>query len=332
MTYRPHLALAGAVALIALWALTLGGQTSGSPEMGLWEVLRALGSDQTDRATLIVQTVRLPRVLAGLLTGAALATAGSMLQAVTRNPLADPGLLGVNAGAAFAVVLLVSLGFGGGRGSYALAAAGGAGMAVVVVHILGSAGKRGASPLRLMLAGVVTGSFLAALTGALLIASAGTIEAVRFWTAGSLSGLRAAELKAALPWLGAGLGAAVLSRRQIGVLAMGEDLARGLGLDLRLWWAASVVMVGLLAGAAVSLAGPLGFVGLIVPHMVRLLTGAGYGASLPLVMLGGAGAVVLADSLPRALTGRDIPVGIALALVGAPVFVWLARGRAGATA
>lgn len=318
------LLLAGVTGLLVLWALTVG-----SDAMPLSRVLAALEPGAQGRDALVIQTVRLPRVLAGLAVGAALATAGSIMQAVTRNPLADTGLLGINAGAAFAVVLMLSFSMIGGRGGFAWIAFLGAALASALVHSLGSAGRRGATPLRLTLAGIVIGSFLMSLTSALLIFDGSTFEAIRIWTAGSLSGVRGQELGAAFPWIAAGLAAALLARRQISVLAMGDQVARGLGLHLRLWWSLTIILVALLAGSAVSLAGPVGFVGLMVPHAVRLLGQPGYGAGLPFVMIGGAGLVVLADALPRAAFGVDVPVGIALAAVGAPVLIWLARGRAG---
>lgn len=317
-------ALAVLVLLVSLWALTVG-----SSDLALSQVLLSLWQGGDAREDLVIRTVRLPRVLAGLAVGAALAAAGTMMQAVTRNPLADPGLLGVNAGAAFAVVVALALGWAGGRDAYVVAAFVGAAAAVALVHALGSAGRRGGTPLRITLAGVVVGSFLVSLTSAILIFDAGTLDAVRMWTVGALAGLRMQDVVAVAPAIAAGLLAALLTRRQVAVLAMGAEIAGGLGLNLKLWWRLSVAMVAALAGGAVALAGPVGFVGLVVPHAIRLTSRAGYEARLPLAMLAGAGLVVLADALPRAIWGRDVPVGVALALIGAPVFIWLAQGRTG---
>lgn len=316
------LALACAVGLVALWALTVG-----SSDLSFSRVLSAIWQGGEAREDLVVLTVRLPRVLAALAVGAALAAAGAMLQAVTRNPLADPGILGVNAGAAFAVVMLLALGQAGGRGSYVWAAFLGAAATVALVHALGMAGRRGGTPLRITLAGVVVGSFLISVTSAVLIFDAGTLDAVRIWTIGALTGIRMQDVQSILPWIGLGLIAALLTRRQVELLSMGEDVASGLGLNLTLWWRLTVVMVAMLAGGAVALAGPVGFVGLVVPHAVALIGRAGYGPRLPFVMLAGAGLLVLADTLPRAVWARDIPVGVALAIIGAPVFIWLAQGK-----
>ncbi len=311
-----------AVGLAALWALTVG-----AAGLSLAEVTLALWQGGDSREALLVTTVRLPRVLAGLATGAALAACGTILQMLTRNPLADPGLLGINAGAALAVVGLVMLAPWAGRGAMVPAAFAGAVLAALAVHALGSTGRQGAASLRLVLAGVVVGSFLASATAMLLIFDAATLDAVRQWTAGSLAGQGQQGLAAALPWLLAALLAALITRRQLAVLGLGEEAAASLGLNTRLWWALAIGIGALLAASAVALAGPVGFVGLIVPHAVRLVGIQGYARILPLAMLAGAGLVVLADALPRALTGRDIPVGVALALIGAPVFLLLARGR-----
>ncbi len=309
------LALAG----LALWALGVG---AGDLPLARIPALLLQGGDT--REALILHGVRLPRVLAALAVGAVLAPAGLILQTVTRNPLADPGILGVNAGAAFAVVLALALGLVAGRGGYVAVAVPGAALAVALVWLLGASGRQGPLPLRLTLAGVVTGGFLAAATAALLILDARTLDAARIWTLGSLQGLRMADVVAVLPWGALALLLALLTRRQVALLAMGPATARGLGLDLRLWWGLVVALVAGLAGVAVALAGPVGFVGLMVPHALRLLTGMGYGRALLPAMLAGAALVLLADTLPRALLGRDVPVGVALALLGAPVFIWLA--------
>lgn len=305
------------LAALALWALTVGAEP-----LALSRVLAALVHGGEARADLLVLTVRLPRVLAALAVGAALAVSGRILQAVTRNPLADPGLLGISAGAACAVVLGLALWPGAGRAAQVAAAFGGALAAAVLVQGLGAAGRRGATPLRLVLAGVVVGSFLGALTTALLIFDTATLDAVRIWTAGSLAGQRMGQVLGVSPWLAAALLAALATQRQVAALAMGPEVAQALGLDPRAWWAAAVSIAAALAAGAVALAGPVGFVGLVVPHALRLATGGRAGPGLTL--LAGAAAVLLADTLPRALLGRDIPVGVTLAVLGAPVLVALA--------
>lgn len=318
--------LPGTIALMVLscWALTVG-----SSDLPAAEALRALVSDSGDRAALVVQDVRLPRVLAGLLTGAALAMAGAIIQAMTGNPLADPGLLGVNAGAAFAVVCGIAF-FGlDAMGRLVWLAYLGAAGAAALVLMLGSAGRAGASPVRLILAGVVVASFVGALTAAILVLDAQTQDSVRLWTIGSLRGRTLDSVLPLVPYVLLPMAGAVLLSAQVTALSLGTDVARGIGQAQGLWRLVLAGLVVALAGGGVALAGPLGFVGLVVPHIARMTVGADYRRILPVAALAGAGLVVLADTLPRQIWARDIPVGVTLALIGAPVFVWLARRRSG---
>lgn len=315
------LALAvAALPVFALWALN-----TGSAAIPIHTLVAALIDFDASRAHIILWEVRLPRVLAGLLVGAQLAVAGAIMQAVTANPLASPGLLGINAGAAFAVALAIALAGMDGAGTLMWFAFLGAGMAAVTVYALGSAGRGGATPLKLALAGAVLTAFLASLTTVILLRDQTTLDNVRLWSVGSLNGRPMSAVLAIGPWGLAGLAGAVLASGPIMTMSLGSDLSRALGQSLGLWRAISAALVVLLAGAAVALAGPVGFVGLVVPHMARLLVGPDYrwiiAYSAPL----GAGLVVLADTWLRWLSGVDIPVGVILALVGGPVFIVLVR-------
>ncbi|MCJ8144082.1 iron ABC transporter permease [Ancylobacter sp. A5.8] len=306
--------------VLALWALNVGNAA-----ISLDRLIAAATGFDASREHVILWEVRLPRVLAGLLVGAQLAVAGAIMQAVTANPLASPGLLGINAGAAFAVVLAIALAGIDGAGTLMWFAFLGAGAAAVAVYALGSAGQGGATPLKLALAGAVLTAFLASLTTVILLRDQTTLDNVRLWSVGSLSGRPMAAVLAIGPWGLAGLAGAVLASGPIMTLSLGSDLSRALGQSIGLWRAISALMVVLLAGTAVALAGPVGFVGLVVPHMARLLVGPDYrwviAYSAPL----GAGLVVIADTALRWLSGVDIPVGVTLALVGGPVFIALVR-------
>ncbi len=308
------------LALLALWALAVG-----AADTSLGEAARALWSPGAGRTELVVRGVRLPRVIAALAVGGALGAAGGIMQAATGNPLAEPGLLGVNAGAAFAVV--VALAFLGitATGTLVWAAFAGAAAAAALVFALGSAGRSGPTPVKLTLAGVAVTTFLGALALSVLIFDARTLETVRLWTAGSLAGRRMEDVRPVLPWLLGALAAALVSARQFTTLSLGAEAARALGQSLALWRGIAAVLVVGLAGSAVALAGPIGFVGLVAPHAARLTLGPDYRRILPFAVAGGAGLTLLADTLPRAVWGRDVPVGVTLALVGAPFFVWLAR-------
>ncbi|BCH22930.1 FecCD family ABC transporter permease [Mesorhizobium sp. L-8-3] len=313
------------VAVVAVWSVTLGAS-----RIAISDVLAAIFSFDGSREHLVVRTLRLPRAMAGLLSGSALAVAGVIMQAVTNNPLASPGLLGVNAGAAFAVVMAISVIGVGSSSAQVWFAFGGAGIAAVVVYALASAGSVGATPLKLVLAGVIVTTFLSSLTTAILVFDQTTLDAVRLWTAGSLSGRSLAQVAAVAPYILAGLAAALILRRHIMTLSLGTEVAASVGQDPVLWRSLAVAIVILLAGGAVALAGPIAFVGLVVPHLARMTVGADYRWIIPFSAAGGALLIVLADIIGRTIfANQSFPVGVTMALVGAPFFIWLARSRAG---
>ena len=310
-----------AVPVAAMWAMTVG-----SVALTPWDIVDALMRFDGSRAHIVVVDVRLPRVLAGLLVGAQLAVAGAIMQAVTGNPLASPGLLGINAGAAFAVV--VALAFLGLDAADTLVwcAFVGAAVAAVLVYAIGSVGRGGASPLKLVLAGAILTAFLTSLTTSLLLLDQETLESVRLWSVGSLVGRPLATVIAVAPYGLAGLAAAIFMSGQIRTLSLGTDLARAVGQNLAAWRLMVAFAVVLLAGSAVALAGPVGFVGLVVPHAARLIVGSDIRWIMACGAPFGALLVVVADSGLRALDpGLDLPVGVTMALIGAPVFIALAR-------
>lgn len=311
-----------AVLVVSVWSLGVGAS-----DFGMGAVWHAVLTPDMDRvADVIFWSVRLPRVLIGLAVGAALAGAGVILQAVTGNPLAEPGLLGVNSGAAFAIVIAtVVTGSGLSMGASIWLGFAGSGGAAFCVFMLAGPERAGGRPLRLILAGVVVASFTSTVTMALLMLDLQALDAVRLWTAGSLKNRGLGDVLVVLPYLGLGLFLALLLRTQVTALSFGPDNARSFGQNTVRWRAVALGVATVLAGASVALAGPIGFVGLIVPHMVRLIRGGTSGDILPDSLLVGAALTVLADTVPRAVNGTDIPVGITLAVLGAPFFIWLAR-------
>lgn len=320
--------LAIATLLCLLVVVALGAIALGTVTMAPVTILSAIFAFDGSRDHLLVMTIRLPRVLAALLAGSALAVSGAIMQAVTSNPLASPGLLGINAGAAFAVVSVMTLFGAGVSDSHIWFAFLGAGLAAVIVFALGSFGAVGHSPLGLVLAGVILATFLASLTTAILIFDQSTLDAVRLWTAGSVTGRTMAQARAVAPFILAGLAAALLLGRHLTTLSLGADASRSLGQNPLLWRGASVAIVILLAGGAVALAGPIGFVGLVVPHIVRMSIGIDYRWVVPFSALGGALLVVVADMLGRLVfASQSFPVGVTIALVGAPFFLYLALTR-----
>lgn len=316
------LGLCALLVLLAVWAVTVG-----SSDISPMRAMQAILAPGDDRADIVIRAVRLPRVVAAISAGAALAAAGAIMQSVTGNPLAEPGLLGINAGAGFAVVLAISLGGISAGGQLMWAAFAGAALAALAVYLLGAAGRSGPTPLKLVLAGVVVSTFLGAVGMSVLILDAQTMDVVRLWSAGSLKNRQMEQILPVLPWLVAALAAALALREQFTALSLGADTARGLGQNPVLWRLISGLLVVGLAGSAVAIAGPLGFVGLVVPHIMRLSLGPDYRLILPFAAVGGALLALVADNLPRAVLHTDVPLGITMALIGAPFFVWLANAR-----
>ncbi|HEY8489858.1 MAG TPA: iron ABC transporter permease [Dehalococcoidia bacterium] len=322
---RTGLLLLAAVALAAVTVLSL---RVGSVSVGTRDVLDALlhytpGSyEQT-----VVRELRLPRTLIGLGVGAALAVAGAAMQAVTRNPLAEPSILGVNSGAAFGVVAAVYVGQLTHPLHYVWFAFAGALAAAAVVYALGSAGG-GASPVKMALAGVVVSALLNSWLTALLLLDQQTLDVVRFWLAGSLAGRSLDAFLPVVPFLALGVGGILLLGHQLNILSLGEDAARALGMRTGMVRGAVALLVVLTAGGSVAAAGPIGFVGLAVPHVVRAVSGPDYRWILAFSVVGGPLLLLGADIAGRvAARPAEVQVGIVTAVVGAPLLIFLARQR-----
>lgn len=276
----------------------------------------------------IILEMRIPRALAACFTGAAFALAGGVMQGVTRNPLADAGLLGINAGAGFMVALTAVLLPTLPLPATMLAAFLGAALAVVLVYGLGM-GRQKSSAIRLILAGSAVSALLTALSQGISL-TFGLAKALSFWTAGSLSGITWNSLLLTIPWIAvAGLFSFLLSGR-LSVLALGEESAAGLGVNI---WAvrfAGIASVLVLAGASVSLVGGISFLGLIVPHIARFLVGEDYRRLLPMSALLGGVLLVLADIAARSINAPfDTPVGALVSAIGVPVFLALTYRKKG---
>ncbi|WP_442489462.1 FecCD family ABC transporter permease [Halomonas litopenaei] len=269
---------------------------------------------------------RLPRTLLALLAGAALAVAGATMQGLTRNPLADPGLLGVNAGAALAVVIGIAWFDMQQASRYIWVAISGAGASALLVYLVANLGRGGATPLRLALSGAVVTAALTSLTSAVILPRADIAGLLHSWLIGGVGGATLDRIKPVLPFLALGLVASLLAARKLNLMALGDEAATGLGERVALARALAALGAILLCGATTAACGPIGFVGLVVPHALRLLVGADYRRLLPLCALGGALLVILADTLGRVLVRpAELDVGIVTALLGGPVFIWIVR-------
>ncbi|KRA42198.1 iron chelate uptake ABC transporter family permease subunit [Devosia sp. Root635] len=317
-----------AVALAVLVVVLLASIAVGSKDIPVSTVLDALFAydDSDDHA--IIQALRVPRTLMGLAVGAALGMAGALIQALTRNPLADPGILGVNAGAAFFVVLAVGL-FGlGSIQSYIWFAFLGAIVATVLVYAVGSAGRAGATPVRLTLAGVAIGAVLSGIASGITLLNPATFDRMRQWGAGSLVAPGYETLWAVLPFIVIGLVIAMLVARPLNAVALGDDLAAALGANMLRTRALVVVATTLLAGAATAAAGPIGFVGLMVPHVARWIVGPDQRWIFLFTVVLAPILLLTADIVGRVvMRPGELQVGIVTAFIGAPVLIALARRR-----
>jgi iron complex transport system permease protein len=314
--------LAGALVLCCLFSIAVGAKPI--PLGTVIDAVFAYDPEVTDH--LIVRELRGPRTLTGIAVGAALAVAGALMQGVTRNPLADPGLLGVNAGAAFAVVLAIWA-FGlTSIDALVWFAFVGAGLASVVVYALGSMGRGGATPIRLALAGAALSALLGSLTGAVVLLDQATLDQFRFWAVGSLAGRDIDIVTQMTPFVLVGLLVAVGVTRPLNALALGEDAARALGTRVGLTRFAAAVSVTLLCGAAVAATGPIGFVGLVVPHAVRAWFGPDQRWLVPACALAGPVLLLTCDIVGRIIARPgEVQVGIMTAAIGGPAFVILVR-------
>lgn len=315
------------LALVA--AAALASIAVGTRAIGLGDVWRSLlDSGLTDDDAVVVRQLRVPRTALGLMVGVALGLAGALMQGHTRNPLGDPGLLGVTAGASLAVVLAISLLGLTSPAGYVWFAFAGALAGTVLVYAIGSAGRGGATPLTLALAGAALSALMYALVRAILVSDQQTLDSFRFWVVGSLAGRGADVAWQVAPFIAVGVVLALANAPALNLLGLGEDVARGLGQRIWLARVVGLAAITLLAGAATAACGPIAFIGLVVPHVVRALTGPDHRWLLPGSALLGAALLLAADVIGRIVARpAELQVGIVLALIGAPFFIALVRRR-----
>ncbi|WP_052867608.1 FecCD family ABC transporter permease [Streptomyces niger] len=314
------------VALCVLGAIAVLGIAVGSKQIPLGDVWHGITHYSGTDTDVIIRDVRLPRTLLGLLAGAALGLAGAVMQALTRNPLADPGVLGINAGASAAVVSGITFFGVTSLTSYVWFAFVGAAVVSAAVYILG--GTRNATPVRLALAGTALTAVLTGYLNAVNLMNTASLDKMRFWTVGSLASATMPTVERIVPFIAVGVVLALLVARPLNAVALGDDQARALGAKLTRTRVAAMAAVTLLCGAATAACGPIVYVGLMVPHAVRAITGPDmrwilpYSAVLsPVLLLG-------ADILGRVVARPgELQVGIVTAVIGGPVFIHLVRRR-----
>ena len=316
-------------ALITLIVVIAASLAIGARDMPLSEVLGAFFGPNGSDDQLVVLELRLPRTVLGILVGMGLGLAGGLIQALTRNPLADPGILGVNAGASLAITIGVAF-FGiSSITGYIWFAFGGALIATVGVYIIGSAGRsRSVDPIRLTLAGVAVAAVLTGLTKAILLTNERAFDAFRSWDVGAIAGRDFDTISAILPFIVIGTVLALALSHSLNAVALGDDLAASLGTSVNRTRVLSILAVTLLAGAATAAAGPIGFIGLMIPHIARWIVGPdqrwilGYSVVLSPILL------LASDVIGRVvMKPGELQVGVVTAFVGAPVLIALVRRK-----
>lgn len=312
------------LAVIAMLSLATGARAI--PLENVWTALVDFDPNATEHR--IIWDLRMPRTVVGLMVGAALGLAGAVLQGATRNPLADPSILGIHAGASLAVVLGVAVLGMTQLSTYAWMAFAGAGAAMLVVYSVASLGREGATPVKLALAGAAITAVLHSIINAILLTSPRTLDEIRFWQVGSLSGRSMDIALQVAPFLTVGMILAFATARLLDGLSMGDDVARALGQRIGLARGMAGLAAVILAGASTAAAGPIAFVGLTVPHVARAITGTGYRWILPYSMLLAPILLLGADVLGRVIAPPgEVQVGIVTAFLGAPFFIALVRRR-----
>lgn len=275
---------------------------------------------------LIIQNTRVPRAIIGAAVGASLALAGVLLQAITRNPIASTDIFGLNAGAGFFIVIAVTFFQVSSLQQFTWLAFTGAAVSAIAVYFLGSAGRGGLTPVKMTLAGAVMAAMFASLTQGMLVSNEKALEEVLFWLAGSIQGRKLEWLYPVLPYLGIAWIGSMLMYRQLNIFSLGEDVAKSLGQRTLLFKLMAGVLIVFLAGGSVAVAGPISFIGIVIPHFTRYLVGNDHRWIIPYSAFLGGILLILADICARYIVmPEEVPVGVMTALIGTPFFIHIAR-------
>lgn len=318
---------AGFLISIIIFLLSfLGSIVLGYTDISISMVIDAYTQFDQSNEHLIIKNERTPRAFVATTVGASLAIAGAIIQALTKNPLASPGILGINAGAGFSIVVAVSFFSISSINHFIWIAFLGASIASITVYLLGSLGREGLSPLKLILAGAAIAALFSSLTQGILVMNEKALDEVLFWLAGSVKGRKLEYLLDVLPYLITAWIGALFIAKPLNILTMGEDVARGLGQRTVLVKSVALLFVVLLAGGSVAIAGPITFIGIVIPNITRSLVGTDHRWIIPYSGILGSILLLLADISARyVIMPQEVPVGVMTAIIGTPFFIYLAR-------
>ncbi|MFB5087610.1 iron ABC transporter permease [Psychrobacillus sp. PGGUH221] len=316
------LIIAVSLLVLLMCASIVYGYTETSWKM----ILDAFQNNNGSNEHIVIETVRLPRALIAAAVGSSLAISGVLMQTLTKNPLASPGIFGVNAGAGFAVVLAVTLFSVSNLQAFTWISFLGAAVAAIAVYTIGATGREGLTPMKLTLAGAAMSAMFASFTQGFLVINEAAFEQVLFWLAGSVEGRKMEILLNVLPYLLLGWFGSIIIASKMNVLSMGEDVAKGLGVNTGFLKIIVAIIVILLAGGSVAIAGPIGFIGIVIPHLTRFIVGIDHRWLIPFSGVLGGILLLVADILARyIIMPQEIPVGVMTAIIGTPFFIYIAR-------
>jgi len=312
--------------LICLALTCLASLAYGARYVSFHEVLRSLFNSDYSSFNALVVRERIPRTIFSIIAGGSLGVAGTLMQAITRNPIADPSILGVNTGASLFVVSGIAFFHISTAGQYIWFALCGAAVTAIFVYGIGSLGYSGATPIKLALAGAATSAALSSLVSAIILPRTDVMDSFRFWQVGSVSGATWEGIITVLPFLVVGTVIGIISAPALNALALGDEIAKGLGVRTGVVRLSGALAGVLLCGATTALAGPIGFVGLIVPHIMRLLCGPNLRYIIPMSAVAGAILLTSADIIGRLIgSPSELEAGIVTAFIGAPILIFIAR-------
>ncbi|MDX5474854.1 MAG: iron ABC transporter permease [Bacillaceae bacterium] len=319
--------IVGLITLIVLTSICfiasiIYGYTNTNLAMAIDAFTRYDGSNEH----IIIQTVRFPRAIIATIVGACLAIAGLWMQALTKNPLASPGIFGINAGASFFVVVAVTMFSVSSLQTYTFVAFIGAAVAAFSVYFVGSLGREGLTPMKLTLAGAAFAAMFSSFTQGLLVVNETALEQVLFWLAGSVQGRSLETVKVVIPYIALAWVISLFIGKKVNILSMGDDVATGLGVKTGTLKITMAIIIILLSGGAVAIAGPIAFIGIVIPHVARFLVGTDHRWLVPYCTFLGAILLLIADLAARyVIMPQEVPVGVMTAIIGTPFFIYIAR-------